>query len=62
MLVTFKFKKRNGQCYKLKKDISVKEARRIFKEEYKDDDNIVKVWLTHFGLWHSYTYKVLKEI
>lgn len=62
MWVKFRFTEKDGKTYKLKSDLTVKEAKELFNKEYKNNDNIVKVWLTHFATWHEYHYETLKDI
>jgi hypothetical protein len=62
MNVRFKFKTKDEKCFKLKKEVTIKQAKEIFNERYKNDDNVVRVWLTYWGTWHEHDYKTLKDI
>ncbi len=62
MFVHFCWKEKNGKCYRLVERAKVKDARKIFKEKYKNDDNVIKVWLSHFGEWHEYCHSILKDL
>lgn len=61
MWVKLHYKMNNGKYRKSKRTITVKEAEKYYKENLKDRKDIIKVWLTHFGGWHTYLYKVLKD-
>lgn len=61
MKVTLKFKQANGKVFKISKTMTCKQARRVFKKKYLDDDNIIKVWLTYFDGWHEVCHDVLKD-
>ncbi len=61
MWVRYRWKEKNGKSYRLVKEVTIKNAKKIFNKKYKDDDNIVKVWLTHFGQWHEYYHSTLKD-
>ncbi len=62
MLITYHFKNENNRCYKYTNKITVKKAKEIFNELHKNDNSIIKVWLTHFRTWHENHYKTLKDI
>lgn len=62
MWVRFRFIEKNGKSYRLVDEVTVKEAKKIYKEQYKDNDNIIKVWLTHFGQWKEYYHSTLKNL
>lgn len=61
MWVRLKYKTKEGKCYRLNREMTVKQAIGYYKGHLKNDKNIIKVWLSHFDEWHEYLYKVLKE-
>ena len=62
MFVTLRYKTKDGQNYKTKNRLTVKEAKKMYEEKLLNDSNVVKVCLTHFDGWHERLYRTLKEI
>lgn len=62
MLITYHSRRKDGKVFKITHKITVKVAKEYFNKFDKNDPNIIKVWLTHFGTWHEYHYKTLKDI
>ena len=62
MLVTYHCRTKDGNVFKLDQRVTIKKAKAYFNKSDKNDDSIIKVWLTHFGTWHEYHYKTLKDI
>ncbi len=61
MWVKLVYKTKAGNTYRTKKDFTIKKATALYKRDYENDDNIVEVYLTHFGIWRRRKYKTLKE-
>jgi len=62
MWITYRTKGKNGKCYRITKDLTVKDAKEYYKKHHKNNDNIIKVWLTHFATWHEYHHSTLKDL
>ena len=61
MYVWLTFKTKDGKVYRTKGEVTVKEARKIFREKLKDDDNIIYVDMRYFDGWHIRIKNILKD-
>jgi hypothetical protein len=61
MNVKLKYKTKDGQYFGTKKNITLSEAKKYFKDKLEKDDNVIEVYCVHFDGWHWYKQCVLKE-
>ena len=60
MYVTIHLKRKDGTRTKTIKEYTVKQAKEIMKEYFKDE-NITDVFTTYFDGWHSRLHKEYKK-
>ena len=62
MNVKIHIQKKNGERKYINKDYTIKEAKDKFKKEFKNNDNIVYVYLVSSGTWRDYFHSSLKDV
>lgn len=62
MYVTLHIRKTDGKVYKYKNTMKVSEARKFYKNNIKNDDDVVECWLVYFDGWRSRRHKTLKDL
>ncbi len=60
MRVKLRYANQKGKQFSSKREITVKEATEYYKNNLKNNTDIVKVFLTHFDGWHIKINKTLK--
>lgn len=56
-----KWKYKSGKKFKTTKEITVAEARKYYIEKFKDNPDVVSVYMIKFGTWHWEVCKVFKK-